>query len=167
MAGRAVIGGVVLAVGLSGCGWLPSFIPSPTHAPTRSPGEVSLTIDRRTITGRWSMGCLKLRDSRRLLVTTKDTKGTYEHGNIEVELTADGTAVDSLTAAFRYANSVTRTLTFSAPDADETGTSAALVVSDLTYDISGTGQLTASAKAEPKLVPFRFLIACQEWQEFG
>lgn len=167
MTGRAVIGGVVLAVGLSGCSWLPSFTPSRTHPPTRSPGEVSLTIDSRTITGRWLTGCLTLRDSRRLLATTKDTKGTYEHGNIEVVLTADGTAVGSLTAAFRYANSVTRTLTFSAPDAADAGTSAALVATDLTYDISGTGQLTASAKAKPKLVPFRFLITCQEWQEFG
>jgi len=165
--GPAWIGALVLAVGLSGCGLLPSFTSGPTQAPTRNPGEVTLIIDNRTITGRWSLACLTLRDRRRVLVTTKDTKGTYEHGNIEVNLSADGTAVDSLTARFRYANSVTRSLRYSAPEAAEAGTSAAVVATDLTYEISGTGQLKASAKAKPKLVPYRFVITCQEWQEFG
>lgn len=166
--GRARIGGLVLAVGLSGCGLLPPFTSAPTQTPTRPPGgEVVLTIDSRTITGSWSLACLKVGDGRRLLVTTKDTRGTYEHGDVEVALTADATAVDSLTATFRYANSVTRSLRYSAPEAAEAGTSAAVVATDLTYEISGTGQLKASAKAKPKLVPYRFVITCQEWQEFG
>lgn len=161
---RAAIAGLVLVLGgLTGC---VSPVASTTPVPSQTPGLVVLTIDGRVIKGSWSMGCVKLRDHRRILMSTKDTKGTYQNANLEVDLTPDGQAVTSLVATFTYANSVTRTLKHTAKGSGDAGTSAKLKVDDLTYEISGTGRLTASATAEAKLVPYRFTTTCPEWQDF-
>lgn len=155
----AVVAGLLL--GLSSCS-----APTPTPTPTTPPGA-EVVIEGRRITGNWSLGCVTQRDSRRIVLAAKDAKGTYQNATVKVNLTPDGQAVESFIAAFNYANGVTRTLSHSARGAAAAGTSATLVVTGLTYDISGTGRLVASATAEGRLVPYRFTITCPEWQDFG